>query len=533
MAKVLLFIQSGFRTFYKNLSLKQTESHLSLIVSLLIRVFGLVLLVFACMLIWRLIENEDYTLEEFTVPKALEESGYTGAYMAQSVQDALHNLKEQAGSSKTDSLHVGNASESDFNVNVMGLDLSIKNIAHQIRLLFGRPVKSIRGELTQSADNMHFTLRVSGFPPTQVTQKIVDNNSEAAIQSLCKQLAESLLGMTDPYRLAVVCYREKRYGQAIECIRKIIKERPHERPWAYLAWGSVLEEQGQVDMAISKYQRATELDSTFSYGWRRWGSSLRGQKKASEAIQKFEKALQLKPDDAQVWAGIAVLYIDTGQLDKSTHAIERALHLASKDPAILLYCAQVKMHVDSVETGKKLLQKTIDTAGETSEGFMARMMLSYLEKDTQGIIANGLYAAELDPKNFTVGRSAMGCAHLQRNYQKAIEIGNNMDLTHPDKEEVKHVYNQLAYAYNMTGQRDSAFAFIRRAIAIDSSYSYGYSTLAEIYAFSGQPEMFYRYLEKGFRLGMDASTIDYTEEPYKTYSQKPRYKALIEKYKKH
>jgi tetratricopeptide (TPR) repeat protein len=134
---------------------------------------------------------------------------------------------------------------------------------------------------------MYFTLRVSGFEPVQVKQQVVGNDVETDIRQLCRQLAESLLGITDPYRLAVVCYREKRYNQAVEWARKIIKERPYERTWGYLAWGSVLEEQGQHELAMSKYQRATELDSTFGFAWRRWSSCLSRQKNILKRLIKL------------------------------------------------------------------------------------------------------------------------------------------------------------------------------------------------------------------------------------------------------
>jgi tetratricopeptide (TPR) repeat protein len=531
-SKFILSIRKSSLWLWRNLNAKTTEARLSIIVSLAMRLIGLLLLIFACMLIWRLTQTEDYTLEVFSVPKSLEESGHTGAFIAQHIQDELVTLKKNAGTSKADSLHIGNASETDFSVSVMGLDLSIKKIAHQIRLLFGRPVKTIEGELTQSDQLLLMTLRVSGYPPVQLSETIDAKNLGKATTNLCKQGAEALLSMTDPYRLAIASFREKRYDYAIEMVRKIIKERPHERVWAYIAWGSILEDKGNLDMAVSKFQRATQLDSSFALAWQRWGNCLVEQRKIGEAIEKYETALRYKPDNAQTWLHLAWLLLRNDEKEKSNAALEKVLYYADNTPTFWISCAEAKMAMDSSEAARKLTEKAIAIGGETSQGYLARALLAVIDRDTDAIIRNGLYTTELDPANFYGGKIAMIYAMRQKKYAKVIEIGHNIQIHQIEKNNAIIISNILASAYSYTGKMDSAFAIIKRAIAIDSTQAYPYSTLGEIYAKSGNMNQFYANLEQSFKMGMPVKAIDPLSEPYKNLQNEPRYKALIQKYSK-
>jgi tetratricopeptide (TPR) repeat protein len=517
------------RWLWDNLSIRNTENHLNVFVSLAIRLIGLALLLFACLLIWRLIENEDYSLEAISVPKTWEESG---AYMAQNIQDALQQLKEGSQSVKMDSLHVGNAAVNDFNVSVMGLDLSIKNIAHQIRLLFGRPVRTIGGELRQSGTTLYLTLRVSGFDPVRLEVPVNTAEPEEAINSVCKKAAESLLGMTDPYRLAVVCYRENRQDEAIELVRKIIRERPHERKWAYIAWGSVLEDQAKHALAAAKFQRATELDSSFALAWHRWGTSLSNLKQYRETVPKYEMALRLNPSEPVLWLRLAGLYRYLGDQAACGRATEEAIHYSKgkQESSVLMSCAELKFNQDSTAAAEKLLQKVIALEGESSRGYLAKSMLSYARQDTDAIIQNGIYSSELDPSNFYGPRMAMMTAISRRQYDKVIEIASNLDFRKADKSYGVMLHNLVAVAYNMTNRPDSAFASIRRAIAVDSTEAYPYSTMGEIYALHGNMGRFYALLEKALQMGMPVRAIDSNFPPYNGLKNDARYNALLAKY---
>ena len=143
----------------------------------------------------------------------------------------------------------------EFDLSVMGVGVSISSVAYHIREMFGRKNEIIRGEITQVDNTLGLTLRMSGYPSKTYEEQIINSDKKAAVNHLLRKAGEIVLGNKDPYRLAVYCYREKRYEEAIDLARLIIKERPQEVHWAYLAWGSVLEGQNKHEEASKKFRR--------------------------------------------------------------------------------------------------------------------------------------------------------------------------------------------------------------------------------------------------------------------------------------
>ena len=67
-----------------------------------------------------------------------------------------------------------------------------------------------------------------------------------------------------------------------------------------------------------------------------------------------------------------------------------------------------------------------------------------------------------------------------------------------DKKVVQNYHNVLAMAFNMSGQKDSAFANVKISIDVNPKNPVPFTTLAEIYAMNGDENKFYEILEKAF-----------------------------------
>jgi tetratricopeptide (TPR) repeat protein len=63
----------------------------------------------------------------------------------------------------------------------------------------------------------------------------------------------------------------------------------------------VLEEQKEYAAAITKYQKAIDLDPKDGSAYDNWGNVLRKQKKYDAAITKFQKAINLDPKDGSAY----------------------------------------------------------------------------------------------------------------------------------------------------------------------------------------------------------------------------------------
>jgi tetratricopeptide (TPR) repeat protein len=107
-----------------------------------------------------------------------------------------------------------------------------------------------------------------------------------------------------------------------------------------------------------------------------------------------------------------------------------------------------------------------------------------------------------------------------------------MQFSQIDKKGSQNYYNVRAMAFNMLGERDSAFANVKTAIDINPNNPIPQTTLAEIYAMNGDENRFYTCLEKAFILGFDPVYLTPNELPYSRFVGKKRYEDLLKKYRK-
>lgn len=513
---------------------KKTDSWLAAVLGIFLRTAGILLLVFAILIIWRMLQDNGFALQAFSVPKNLEENGLSGNIAAFRLQDAIQTLKVEAASVKRDDLNVGSAdANASMNVQVMGVEVSLSSIAYQLRHILGRPQKRITGEFVRSGEQLSLLLRMSGFPNSRFEVASPPGKEEQAANQLLQLAAEKVMERIDPYRLAVVYFRRKNHAAAIDLARIIIKDRPEERIWAYHVWGNTLFEQNRLEEAAAKFKRATELDSTFSLAYQRWAYLLLEQKKRPEAIEKLEKSLQLNPSNPDAWVTLAMQYVTIGQFAKADTALLKGVQKAADfGLESLAWQAWIgaKMDQDSMEAAIKLAQKAIEKASETSDGYVTRAMAYLLQGDTAKSFEAGMRAIELDPNNAIALKIATRGLYQAKKYREVVAITQGLKLKAWQSNMEADIYNITAMAYNNLGQHDSAFAVIRRAIALDTLYGTPYSTLAETYAFVGNKRDFFSNLEKSFQLGMRFKAVDWTEAPYNRFQKDPKSRMLREKY---
>jgi len=515
---------------------QKTDASLTAVTGIILRILALLLLIFSLLVVWRLLRNTAYVLEPFSVPqKVAEENGLTGAVVAARFQDALKALKEEIASVKADSLNVGSNETTNLNLSLMGVDISLNSIAYQFGQMLGKEEKRITGEVVQSGDLLSLNFRMSRFPTVHFEEKIENNNIEVATQNLLKKAAEAVLRSTDPYRLAILYYRRKDFNTATEIVRTIIKERPHERTWAFHAWGNILREQGSLEEACLKFQKAVELDSNFSISWSQWGFTLLELNRPEEGAKKLWRAAQGEPKNPEVLIMLGWLHNNAKQYALSDSAFMLAVKAAApykKSEVVYLSWADAKFMRDSADAALKLVKLAASTDSESAEGYVAKATALLLQKDTAAAYQAALQGLELDPENMSalslVVRTEFG---ILKNYASVINRVQGIRFKHSNHDQQLMMQNLQAMSYNMLGKHDSAFAVIQRTIAIRPRAGIPYTTLAETYAFQGNTEAFYSSLEKALELGFQTRFLDLKEEPYRRFANTARFKKMMEQYK--
>ncbi|MFK7933526.1 MAG: hypothetical protein AB8G22_08445, partial [Saprospiraceae bacterium] len=127
--------------------------------------------------LFRSVNKEGFTIEPFSVPKHLAESGYDGATIARKIQDEVLNLKEEASSIKADSVQLSREDVPDLDISVLSVGFSLNSLTYHIRDLLGRKNNYVRGEVTQLDSVYTITIRMTNQVPIE-RQVVIKNNEQ-------------------------------------------------------------------------------------------------------------------------------------------------------------------------------------------------------------------------------------------------------------------------------------------------------------------------------------------------------------------
>jgi Flp pilus assembly protein TadD len=77
---------------------------------------------------------------------------------------------------------------------------------------------------------------------------------------------------------------------------------------------------GELEAAVEKYRRCTELDPAFFDGWHALGMALMKTGRFPEAIEAGLRATQLRPNDQLAWSSLSMFYVRNHQIAEAESA---------------------------------------------------------------------------------------------------------------------------------------------------------------------------------------------------------------------
>ncbi|PHN08044.1 tetratricopeptide repeat protein [Flavilitoribacter nigricans] len=517
----------------KYTNLRKPEAWLTVLSSLLLRIGAILLVVGLVLFLWRMLNYEGYNIQQFSVPKQLEENGFSGTVIARQLEDQYLHLKSIAVSIKEDSVQaVGDEQQPELNVDVLGVGLSLRSIGFHLRDLFGRENNFIRGEITQTEENLALTLRMSGTDPETMIEPL-DQGRREAVRRLLERAAESILKNTDPYRLAIYYDHTGNYKQGIKVAQEMLMHRPSEEHWAYLAWGVNLESRGRHQEALGKYERAIDARPDFPLPWLRKGYTLRRLGRNEEAIEFLGKATDLKPEESSYWNAYGIALYFAKRYDEADLAFQKAEEFAGDNTAWLFNWADKKAGQGQIQEAIEIVDRAILKAEQNNklvEEIDARLFKAVLQMDTVQMNNYADIKLAIDPGNI-YNLNLISTAYFRaKSYRRMIRTGKMAIALDENAEQSQRILNLMAMSYNFIGQPDSGLYYIRQSIERDTATGYPYSTLAETYHYLGQQDAFYQTLELALQKGMSPQSLRKEDEPYNVYWEKPRFKELMARY---
>lgn len=77
---------------------------------------------------------------------------------------------------------------------------------------------------------------------------------------------------------------------------------------------------GELDAAVEKYRRCTELAPDFFDGWHALGMALMKTGKYPEAIEVGKKIVEMRPNDQLAWSSLSLFYVRAGMIPEAEAA---------------------------------------------------------------------------------------------------------------------------------------------------------------------------------------------------------------------
>jgi tetratricopeptide (TPR) repeat protein len=522
---------SFFRATWQNTDIRKHDTWFGSLVSLILRIGTLFLIIIMLLLVFRIFKEEGYSIQAFLVPESLSKNGFDGNVMARQLQDEYSLVKSEAKSIKTENFQSINDSEqAEMNISVMGFGISLRSIAFQLRELLGRKNNAIRCEITQADSALAVTMRMTNYPSvTFISPKQL--GERATLAYLNRKVCEQILRNSDPYRLSLYFQRKGKYNEGIEVARKMLSENPEEMHWAKIALGNAYQEMGQAALALKEFDEATELSPNFALAY--WRSALHYQRNGRDslALPYLEKALKITPDEVQYLGIYGAALNNLKRFDESDRVFEKIVKLLPNDPVWYSYWAGMKQKRGDVKGAKELFLSAAKYSQKINERLLNESYLAFLERDTVLAIKKSRQVLDYDPNNFSIMESLGQYYWSKKQYRDITELPK-IPLNQTNKTVVQNYYNFRAMAFNMSGQKDSAFANIKISIDVNPSNAVPLTTLAEIHAMNGDDNGFYTTLEKAFVMGFNPAYLTPSDLPYSRFAGKKRYEDLLRKYRK-
>ena len=265
-------------------------------------------------------------------------------------------------------------------------------------------------------------------------------------------------------------------------------------------FGIALLQNGDVDEAIAQYQTALQIKPGYAEAHINLGIALLQKGNVDEAITHFQTALQIKPDYAEAYINLGIALLQKGGVDEAIAQYQKALEINTDyadahynlgnilcqkgrvDEAIAHYQKALQINPDDAEVhnnlGLALLQK-----GNVDEAIAQYQKALAIKPDYAGACYN------LGEALFQEGKLDEAVAQ----YQKALQI----------KPDYAEAHDSLANALLQKGQVDEAIAHYQKALKIKPGYAGACYNLGNALCQKGRVDEAIAYYQKALAIKPD------------------------------
>ena len=219
--------------------------------------------------------------------------------------------------------------------------------------------------------------------------------------------------------LGVAHFRQNRYPEAIQALRRAIELNPKVSPdypyHPYYDLGMVYLKQGKFDDAISCFERAVELDPDQIRAYYSLGNAYIRQgaiQKGAELIRKYESlkpymnlvsqleiALQQNPNNPERWHQLGRLHAQYGRFEKALTPLEQAIKLSPNNWEVYNILAVCHMRLNQLDNMQRVCETAVRLAPDQPKAHNTLGMSYFLQRRYSKAMQSFTDAIRLDPHN--------------------------------------------------------------------------------------------------------------------------------------
>ncbi len=140
---------------------------------------------------------------------------------------------------------------------------------------------------------------------------------------LYREILEKTEDSNSRINISAILYNNGDKAGAFQELEEAVNRNP-DNPNPLSVWGDYLQQENQLDSALSKYQMAVKLDPNHAPSWRRIGAIHTIKKEYDFAFEAYYKAVALDPEEPAYLEALAGEYERRGALLDAINLLEQA-----------------------------------------------------------------------------------------------------------------------------------------------------------------------------------------------------------------
>ena len=349
------------------------------------------------------------SIQAITVPKALEERGFTAEVAAQRLRDAMTEFVRGANA-RMKGTDIELQSD-EPNIIVPAVNLSLDTIISALRTFFrSNARRNISGDITDSESKLWLRLRLNGrifytssmgvssehpeqlfdgvagkvfwqIHPYVVASEISHTDNAKALELVNLIVGEPSSPNEDvalSYNLKAIILRNRlQYDEGIKAARKAIEldqrqANPHNTLGAILRdLGTIERDQSKIEEALAEDRTAIELDQSFALPHEHLAEGFRVLAKHDEAIAELRQATKLDPKEAGAYSSFGYVLLAVGKTDEAMEQFRFAVDQFRKKLDENPKNAPVRASLANADRGQRLALR------DPRQGFRLRCFVNF------------------------------------------------------------------------------------------------------------------------------------------------------------